>query len=68
MKNKNTSKTDMTAVFEKWGFSGHFSCCFLLIFDSIFQKNEMKNEMKNESKTVTVNDTIIVNRLSKIFK
>ena len=50
----------MTAVFEKWCFSGCFSCCFLLVFDSIFQKNEMRNEMKKESKTVTVNDTNVV--------
>ena len=54
MKNRNASKTDTTAVFKKWGFSGRFSCCFLLVFDSILQKNEMRNEVKNE---VTVNDT-----------
>ena len=59
MKNRSTSKTDTTAVFEKWHFSGHFSCCFLLVFDSIFQKKEMRNEMKNKSKMVTVNDTIL---------
>ena len=59
MKDRNASKTDTTAVFEKWCFSDCFSCCFLLVFDSIFQKNEMRNEMKNESKMVTVNDTIV---------
>ena len=63
MKNRNASKTDTTAVFEKWCFLGHFSCCFLLVFDFIFQKNKMRNEMKNESKTVTVNDTNVVHLL-----
>ena len=32
MKNRNISKTDMTVVFEKWRFLGHFSCCFFVCF------------------------------------
>ena len=69
MKNRSASKTDTTAVFEKWHFSGHFSCYFLLVFDSIFQKNKMRNEMKNESKTITVNDTITyINRYFNFFE
>ena len=54
MKNRNASKTDMTAV---CFFRVVFHVVSLLVFDSIVQKSEMRYEMKNESKRVIVDDT-----------
>jgi len=51
MKNRNTSKTDTLAIFEKQGFSIFFQLISDSIFHLVFPKNEIKNGINKPSTT-----------------